>query len=329
MVDPLANTLDLNTLSLDAIDLFGTVHLLPAPGSKQYTHDVDLGHDNLIVRVTANLDVPSRQLTWLLTTLDKTTLQPPANQLLGFLPPNQAPPQGEGSVLFTIKTLAAAPNGTVIQNSALLNFDGTIQNTPDVVNNLDTNAPASNVLALNNPIPNQTFPVSWQATGVPADLKDFTIYVAEDGQPYQAWKVNTTNTSDTYVPRPGGHSYAFYSVARDMSGNIEPAPGTPDAQTLSTTAVDPSLPRQLALAGAHPNPAHGILRVAYTLPSSERATLDLIDVAGRRVARREVGAMGPGPHELSFDTPRMSAGLYFIRLTQAGQVLTTRVVLMR
>src|SRR5215813_14253647 len=56
LIDPLPTALDLNTLSLDAIDLFGTVHLSPAPGSRQYTHDVDLGHDNLIVRVSGSLD---------------------------------------------------------------------------------------------------------------------------------------------------------------------------------------------------------------------------------------------------------------------------------
>src|SRR5262249_42589020 len=159
---------DLNSLSLDAIDLFGTVHLLPAPGSKQYTHDVDLGQNNLIVRVSANLDMPSRQLTWIFTTLDKTTLQPPSNGLLGFLPPNQMPPQGEGSVLFTIRTLASTPSGTPIQNSAVLNFDNNLQNTPTVSNTLDGAAPSSNVLSLDTPIGTTSFPVSWTATGSPA-----------------------------------------------------------------------------------------------------------------------------------------------------------------
>ena len=330
LVDPLPTALDLSTLSLDAIDLFGSVHLLPPPGSKQYTHDVDLGHDNLMVRVSANLDFPSRQLTWLFSTLDKTTLQPPGNPLLGFLPPNQTPPQGEGSVLFTIKASASAPNGSIIQNGAVINFDGSSQNTPVVANQIDTNAPASSVNSLNTPISTSSFPVSWTASGSPNDLKDFTIYVSEDGAPYSAWKVNTISTTDTYVPHPGGHNYYFYSVARDLSGNIEPPPPGPDAQTLSTTAVETSAFGRLALAGARPNPARdGVLRVVFTLTSRERATLELIDVAGRRVARRDVGELGPGPHELAFDKPRLKAGLYFLRLIQGAEVLNARAVMMR
>jgi hypothetical protein len=284
----------------------------------------------LLVRVSANLDFPSRQLSWIFTTLDKTTLQPPANPLLGFLPPNQTPPQGEGSVLFTIKPSSSVPNGSIIQNSAVINFDGSSQNTPAVSNQIDTNAPASNVMALGTPIPTTSFPVSWTASGSPNDLKDFTVYVSQDGGPYQAWKLNTTNTTGTYVPQPGGHNYYFYSVARDLSGNIEPPPQSPDAQTLSTTAVEAPGFARLALAGARPNPARdGVLRVAFTLPSRERATLELIDIAGRRVASREVGALGPGPHELSFDRPRLKAGLYFLRLSQAEHTLTGRVVMMR
>jgi len=330
LVDPLPTSLDLNTLSLEAIDLFGSVHLIPPPGSKQFSHDVDLGHDNLIVRISVTLDTPTHQLTWLFITLDKTTQQPPSNPLLGFLPPNQTPPQGEGSVLFTIKPSASVPNGSTIQNGAVINFDGSSQNTPVVVNQIDTNAPASNVLSLNTPISTSSFPVSWQATGSPNDLRDFTIYVSEDGAPYSAWKLNTTTISDTYVPRPGGHSYYFYSVARDQSGNIEPPPGSPDAQTQSTTAVGPPGFGVLALAGAHPNPARGgVLRVAFALPSRQRATLELLDIAGRRVSSREVGSLGPGPHELTLEKSGLKAGLYFLRLTQGGEVVNARVVVMR
>src|SRR4029453_10014398 len=297
------------------------------PGAKQYTRDVDLGHDNLLVRVTASLDVPSRQVTWSFATLDKTTLQPPSNPLLGFLPPNQTPPQGEGSVLFTIRPASTTPNGTVIQNVATIYFDGSPVNTPPVSNTLDSAAPLSNVQSLGTPIPTQTFPVSWTGSGT--DLRDYTIYVAQDGGPYQIWKQNNQTPPDPFTPPPGGHGYAFYSVGRDLNGNVEPAPTGPDAQAFSTTAVEEGTV-QLALMGGQPNPARGVLRVAFSLASKAPATLELIDIAGRRVVRREVSELGPGRHTLTLgSTPALKSGVYFVRLVQAEHTMEKRVVLMK
>ena len=82
----------------------------------------------------------------------------------------------------------------------------------------------------------------------------------------------------------------------------------------------------LALAGARPNPTTGPIQVWLTLPSRERATLDLLDVAGRRVARREVGQLGPGTHLVTLTpSPTPRAGLYFLRLTQGDRELKGRV----
>jgi hypothetical protein len=51
---------------------------------------------------------------------------------------------------------------------------------------------------------------------------------------------------------------------------------------------------------------------------------------GRRVFRREVGALGPGPHMVPIAAqPTLRAGLYFLRLSQGPQVLHARVALIR
>jgi hypothetical protein len=52
----------------------------------------------------------------------------------------------------------------------------------------------------------------------------------------------------------------------------------------------------LHLAGFAPNPSVGPLRVAFSLPSAEPATLEVVNVAGRRIARRDVGALDGGHH---------------------------------
>ena len=81
-----------------------------------------------------------------------------------------------------------------------------------------------------------------------------------------------------------------------------------------------------ALEGVRPNPVVGRAISAYfTLPSAERAMLELIDIAGRRVLEWEVGSLGAGPHSVDLSRDRvLPTGLYLVRLTQGPNVRTTR-----
>jgi len=75
-----------------------------------------------------------------------------------------------------------------------------------------------------------------------------------------------------------------------------------------------------------PNPSHGMFTVAFTLPTPDRATLELIDVNGRLVMEREVGGLGAGGHVVTLDhTAGLPAGMYAVRLSQAGRVLSRKV----
>ncbi len=53
----------------------------------------------------------------------------------------------------------------------------------------------------------------------------------------------------------------------------------------------------------------------------------MMDVSGRRVARRDVGELGAGRHVVSLSEGRtVVPGHYWIRLTQGANQRTTRVV---
>jgi hypothetical protein len=84
----------------------------------------------------------------------------------------------------------------------------------------------------------------------------------------------------------------------------------------------------LALAGFRPNPASALRTVSFSLASNEPATLQLIDVRGRAVARRDVGGLGPGPHAIDLGG-ELKPGVYWMRLTQGAAVLLTRGVVAR
>ncbi len=96
-------------------------------------------------------------------------------------------------------------------------------------------------------------------------------------------------------------------------------------------AVDVGGPAGLELRGAWPNPASRHLTLGFTLPSGAPAQLELIDLAGRRVLARDVGALGAGAHQLdlSREAAALRPGVYSIRLTQGGRALTRKVAIVR
>ena len=103
----------------------------------------------------------------------------------------------------------------------------------------------------------------------------------------------------------------------------------PKLATRLEARATPGRPR-LALAGAWPNPAARELTVAFSLEDESPASIELLDVAGRRVFGREVGSLGAGDHELRIDEAgRMPPGLYFLRLRQHQSARTARVLIAR
>ncbi len=121
----------------------------------------------------------------------------------------------------------------------------------------------------------------------------------------------------------GGRAVLAWRDARSGSARIY-ATGIQDA---STTGVDREHSNTLRLSGAVAPGGHA--RVRVTLPAGEPGELELIDIAGRSLARTAV----PGPlddHEVSFDAaPTLSPGLYFVRLRRARAAAVTRLTVLR
>ena len=86
----------------------------------------------------------------------------------------------------------------------------------------------------------------------------------------------------------------------------------------------------LALATPTPNPVAGRLAIEFTLPTAAAARLEVIDIAGRRVGDREVGALGPGSHSVTFaEASSWRPGIYLVRLTQGPRSLIARACVLR
>lgn len=189
--------------------------------------------NNLIVSINASLNIPSSTLQWSFASIDPTTGKPPTDPSAGFLPPGN-----DGSVVVTVKPLATAATGTVVQNAASIVFDvNTPVATPTWSNTLDNSLPVSHVTELPAVEASSNYPVMWSGTDVGSGIQAYTIYVSDNGGPFSAWQANIAANSATY-PGQTGHTYAFYSIARDLVGNIEAAKTAAE----TSTQVVPSSP---------------------------------------------------------------------------------------
>ncbi|MBZ0108078.1 MAG: FG-GAP-like repeat-containing protein [Candidatus Scalindua rubra] len=217
--------LDPRTFRLGSIG-FGD-HLFTVPENRAYYSDrLDLvDSQGLYVDVTAGIDVTTNEVFWSFRSIDPDTGLPPTNPLAGFLPVG-----GQGYVTYTIKAKEETVTGDVINAQASIVFDvNEPVDTPPIFNTLDADYPESQVQNSGDSIDATTFLVSWAGQDVPggSELEGFDIYVSDNDASYELWLSNTTETSAPYTG-VSGHTYGFYSRARDNAGNIELPPEFPD-----------------------------------------------------------------------------------------------------
>jgi hypothetical protein len=243
---------DLSTVALGPIAFAGQVVTPPAVplvALGKFSTDLDLRPStNLIVRVTASLNVQSGVLSWSMTSLDPDTLQPPADPLAGFLPPG-----ADGSVSLIVNAKGSLPSGTTVSDQAFIVFDANPAiATPVWSNTLDSTAPSSAVTALPVTESSANFTVAWQGSDTSSGIQDFAVFASDNRGPFSIWLANTTANSATFFGQ-WGHTYAFYSIARDRVGNIESTKTT--AETTTQVIPDPVPPVSTVTLSPQPNAA--------------------------------------------------------------------------
>lgn len=302
----IADQLDLATLDLDTFSLgpigFNVTTVTPLPGLSTFTTEVDLRPaQDLKVRIEAALDKTTGQLSWQFTSLDPTTSQPlDPSDLRGFLPPNLNPPEGDGSVVFTVNLKAGLATGTEIRNQAHIVFDVNPPiDTPQWLNTIDNTPPQSVVTAATPTSCSQEMQVQWNGVDVGAGIAHYTLFVSEEDGPYTPWLVNTPDTTGTFIGK-WGKQYGFYSAAQDQTGNMEDAPDGPDVSVtlpdcgphdLALTKI--TIPKTVTLTGKKPRQTK-LVKVQLqnrSLHAEVIADLAMLDT----LVTLDVDSLGPCP----------------------------------
>ena len=140
-----------------------------------------------------------------------------------------------------------------------------------------------------------------------------------------------TGTSYSYTVTPPWTTHARFRVVEGHAAQFN------DASDADFETFDPALlavgddPPHLALLGAQPNPARQDLTVSYSLAvSGARGALELLDLAGRRVAWRDLSGESAGRHQARLlERQALAPGVYMLRLTHAGAVRSLKVAVIQ
>jgi hypothetical protein len=230
----LSTNLDLRTFRLGVMG-FGTNLVDVSADRVFYQTQVNVTNDlGVVVDIVAGLDLAKGEITWEFTSLDPATGDLPWDPYIGFLPPNTNGIIGQGFVTYTIKPKASIASGDIINAEARIYFDyNEPMDTPRIFNTVDGNLPTSTVLPLPLATNRNIFPLRWAGADAygGAGISSYTLYVSDNSGPWQVWLANTPQMESLFVGQCG-HTYQFYSVARDHVGNVEAATTVPQAAIL-------------------------------------------------------------------------------------------------
>jgi hypothetical protein len=78
------------------------------------------------------------------------------------------------------------------------------------------------------------------------------------------------------------------------------------------------------LLAVRPNPLRSSTRIEFELEQPGRTRVDVVDVAGRRVASLSDGFRAAGPHSISWNSKGLPSGVFFVQLSHDGTLVGRR-----
>jgi RHS repeat-associated protein len=241
VTNQLSSGLDFSTFELGNMGFGSNVVQVPQ-GRSTYQTRVDVQSTfGLYVDINVDFDPTNGLALWTFTSVDPVTGSLTEDPIAGFLPPNTAPPVGDGWVRYSVRPRTNIANGELIDAKASIVFDTNDKlDTPTITNTIDRLIPSSFVVALPS-LSSAEIPVTWFGLdGLGAGILGVDLYVSRDGGPYEMWLAGATNTTTNYHGQLGA-GYSFYSIARDGVGHVEAAPNGPDTTTEVPTVVSMQL----------------------------------------------------------------------------------------
>jgi len=134
-------------------------------------------------------------------------------------------------------------------------------------------------------------------------LEYYTTFADSGGSPenilIMSWYPRPTNTI------PETEDFTFTNLVKDFAGLMG---------RVEVSPVSPVIARKLNIS-SYPNPFNAVTNLQFNIDNPGWATLSILDITGREIARLAESHLTPGTYSTSFDATDLPAGLYYARLS--------------
>ncbi len=197
----------------------------------------------------------------------------------------------------------------------------------------DNLAPGAPIGLVGSPSPWQ-ITLTWSTENTPADFDHFAVYRGSTTvlptPPYLIGTTDDLHLVDDSVP---AGPLRYIVTAIDVHGN-QSAPSNMWSPDGATPVRDTPSITQLTVLQNHPNPFGGTTDLRIGLPAASNVSIEVYDVAGRRVSTQSLAQQSAGWKNISFDGRNdagqpLSSGVYFYKVTANGTTVTNKMVIAR
>ena len=193
---------------------------LSLDGRKSFHERLDMRPErDVIADVVCEFDEKNGNIVWRISSLDPETLNPTEEKSVSILPAN-TDGWGAGEIVYEVELRENLADGTIIDNTALIGFDGKEIANPSWRNILDLTLPKSHIESIEEVAGGYEFEISGSDTG--SGIWKYELY--RKNQIEGTWDVVMTDIYDThfvYEVNSLSEMPRFATIAIDKAGNVE------------------------------------------------------------------------------------------------------------
>ncbi len=158
-------------------------------------------------------------------------------------------------------------------------------------------------------------------------FNDTTAYFCQIETPFTIPPESDTTLTLFFTPLADSFYFSTLTISsgeKDIDVDLAGRGYLPNSIDLNT-----SIPIELALESAYPNPFNSSTTIRYQLPRLEQVTIRILDVSGREVTTLINNDIQAGNHQITWNVSNEPTGIYFCRIETESFAKTTKLALIK